>query len=196
MKNFLVVAALVSTLSFVTSCGNSNQELAARADDMSSKSFDPMAAYAHVQKLASQYTRNVAAVSLSATRQAGASATGSVCSSFTWIWTVVGEDGTFVDVELGPKGSKILAHEHRMLSVGQTTFDPEKVAVAAADAIAIAGQQKMGPPSDLYLDASVTATGAAAARWSVGFSKSEMTLDAETGDAIKEPAALLARAGR
>ncbi len=195
MKNILCVAALSSILS-IAACDMAGAGNGASADEQSARSFDPMAAYAHVTKLASAYTSNVSAVSLSATRQAGASATASVCSSFTWIWTVVGQDGTFVDVELSPNGSKVLAHEQRRLSSGQTTFEPRNVAVAAADAIAIAGQQKLGPPSDLYLDASVAANGSTAARWSVGFPKNELTLDGETGDLIKEPVQMLARAGR
>ena len=76
MKNVFRTAALVSfvtlALTLFTAISASNQAEAAR-------NFDPMAAYPAARLAASKITSNVTAISLSATRNAGASSSTSGC---------------------------------------------------------------------------------------------------------------------
>ena len=184
MKNLFRTAALVSVLAIAVSCGavidSSNS-----SEDLAAKSFDPMAAYPQAKLAASGITSGITAISLSATRKETASMKSTSSTSFTWVWTVVGADGMFVDVEVSPSGAKVIDHERRMIVAYQATFEPKNVSVTGTDVLTLAAQQKSGLPTDLYLGANVIDSGASQLRWAVGFANGEVLVDGDTGDIVK-----------
>ncbi len=175
MKSTYRITALVAFVSIAVSCGlavdNSSED----------RSFDPMGSYAQAKKAAGSYTTGLTAISLAATQKAHAQAKSNT-NAFTWIWTLVGQDGMFVDVEVTPSGAKVLNHERRMIMANQATFEPSKVSVTSGDVLAIAAQQKPGLPTNLYLGARILDSGASELRWSVGYSSGELSIDGDTGD--------------
>jgi hypothetical protein len=183
MKTIIRTAAVVAFLSLAASCGGQGDEIS--SSDDSKSTFDPINSYVQVKSLAAKYTKSPMALSLSATRQASASSSSSSCSSFTWVWTVVGQNGIFVDVQVSSSGAKVTAHEQRFLFAGESTFDPSKLTVTGNDALQIAAQQKQGQPTDLYLGKDLAVQGEATPRWNIGFSKSDVSVDAVSGDLIK-----------
>jgi len=178
MKNVIRAAAIASLIS-LTACGGATSDAASGNDDLTS-SFDPVAQFAAVQRAASQYTSGIVAVSLSGQREAAASLSKSSCSSFGWVWTVMGSDGTFVDVQLTASGAKVLRHDHRYLFAGEATFDPASVLVNGRDLLALAAALDMGQPTEITLSSTLAAeeTGP---RWDVTFPSGFMTIDGVTG---------------
>jgi hypothetical protein len=182
MKTAFRTAALVS---FVTLAVTLFAAISASGQAEAARDFDPMAAYPAAKLAASKITSNVTAISLSATRNAQASSSTSGCASFTWVWTVVGQDGVFVDVAVSPSGVKVLNHESRMILADQSLFDPAKVTIKGNDVLAIAMRAvQSSQPTDLYLGASLVTSGASELRWSVGFEHSEMGVDGDSGDVL------------
>jgi hypothetical protein len=184
MKNLFRAALIVSLLSLATACGGPINDTAADSEDLTSN-FDPVAQFAQVQKAASAYAKNVVAVSLNGTRQAHASTSQSNCTSFAWIWTVMGSDGVFVDVQINSAGVKVLKHEKRFLFTGQATFDPAKVLVDGRDLLVLAGSLNMGQPTNVTLGSTLAAQ-VTGPRYSVTFpSNGYMTIDGVTGQERK-----------
>ena len=175
MKNLLRPALAVAALAVAIACGSAVQA--------SDNHFDPMAAYGQARALAAGFTADPRALSLSATQKPHSKS--AQAGSFTWVWTLVGQDGTFVDVEVSPAGAHVLAHEPRALWSRQATFDPAKVAVSGSDVLAIAMQQKIGEPTDLFLGANVVGSGASELRWAVGFQSGQLDVDGDSGDIVK-----------
>jgi len=179
MKSLFRAATLACLLSLVTACGGAMDDASGSAD-LSSK-FDPVGDYAAVLKAAGKYTKNIVAVSLNGTRQEGASATKSSCSSFAWVWTVMGSDGMFVDVQVNASGVKVLAHEHRMLFAGEGTFDPTTLVVDAQDVLSISSSMEQAQPTSIQLSAGL-AQELTGPHWAVTYPENEsMTIDALTG---------------
>jgi hypothetical protein len=184
MKNLFRAALLVSFLSLATACGGPVNDAAADTEDLTSN-FDPVAQFAQVQKTATAYTKNVVAVSLNGTRQAHASTSQSSCTSFAWVWTVMGSDGVFVDVQINSSSVKVLKHEKRFLFTGQATFDPTKVLVDGRDLLVLAGSLNMGQPTNVTLGSTLAAQ-VTGPRYSVTFpSNGYMTIDGVTGQERK-----------
>ena len=179
MKNVIRAAAIASLIS-LTACGGATSDAASGNDDLTS-SFDPVAQFAAVQRAASQYTSGIVAVSLSGQREAAASLSKSSCSSFAWVWTVMGSDGMFVDVQVNASGVKVLAHEHRMLFAGEGTFDPTTLVVDAQDVLSISSSMEQAQPTSIQLSAGL-AQELTGPHWAVTYPENEsMTIDALTG---------------
>ena len=182
MKTIFRTIAIVCFLSLITACGGAIDD-ATNTDDLSKK-FDPIVAYPSVLKAASAYTTNISAVTLKGTRTATASKTKSSCTSFSWIWTVAGSDGIFVDVQVNASGTKVLAHEHRFFYAGQASFDPTRVLVNAQDLLAISADLETEQPTSLFLGSSL-ATEVTGPRWAAQFADATLTIDGVTGDVCK-----------
>jgi len=183
MNKLFRAALAASVLSLATACGGPVDDAASSSSDALTSNFDPVLQFAAVKKAASQYTSNIVAVSLSGQREATASTTRSTCASFLWVWTVMGSDGTFVDVQLNASGAKVLAHQKRFLFAGEATFDPGSVLVDAQDLLAIAATLGMGQPTQISLSSTLAAE-TTGPRWDVIFPEGTMTIDGVTGKTV------------
>ena len=185
MQTFFRAVAVVSFLALATACGGQMDDASSGSDDLSS-SFDPITAFPQVKKAAAAYTSGtIVAVSLNGQRQASASTTHTYTTSFYWVWTVMGSDGTFVDVQVNSASVKVLRHEKRYLFAGEATFDPAKVLVNGQDLLSISATLGLGQPTEIALNSTLAAqmTGP---RYDVTYPNGGyMTIDGVTGQTSK-----------
>jgi hypothetical protein len=179
--------ALCLLLSLATACGGAAvDESAEGSADIrvgEKMGFEPFDHYAAVARLAAKYTVSPTAVSLHGVPLKVAGNPSDV-GAYEWTWTLLGKDGTFVEVSSGPAGNKVLSHEKRYLFAGQATFDPAQLAVNATDALQLVLKAGLTAPRDLQLAA--TLASGSRARWSVDGGAKDATVDALTGDLIKQ----------
>jgi hypothetical protein len=187
IRQTLASLPLCLLLSLAAACGGAAvDESAQQGADVrqgDATAFEPFDHYAAVAKLASKVAASPSAVSLHGVPLKGAANPGDV-AAYEWTWTLLGKDGMFVEVSSGPAGNKVLSHEKRYLFAGQATFDPAQLAVNATDALQLVLKAGLTAPRDLQLAA--TLASGSRARWSVDGGAKDATVDATTGDLIKQ----------
>jgi hypothetical protein len=177
--------ALCTIVSFAAACGGPMSDESTDSADAKPQPaavYEPFDHYAAVKKLAAKYATNPVAVTLHGTPAKGVTKLTDA-GSYTWMWTLAGNDAMFVDISAGPNGNKVLAHERRYFFAGQGTFDPTKLAVNGNDAFQLAKQAGLAAPKDMQLTASLTQ--APAAHWSLDCGTKSASVDAMTGNLVK-----------
>ena len=182
MTNTLRSAAFAVLFACAAACGGASDDTATSSQDLN-HSFEPIAAFGQVTKAAAPYTSNVVAVSLQAQRAKGSRATS--VSGYTWIWTVMGDNGTFVDVQVSASGATVLDAAPRRLYAGQGTFDPATVLVDGADLLTLARLFGLDTPSALSLGTTL-ATEGSGPRWAVTADNGTLIIDGVTGESCGE----------
>lgn len=165
--------ALLASVSFA--CGGQVED-ASGADLAAAQAFQPMQSFSSALTAAAKYATHPVALSLE-----GNLATDQ--KSYAWVWTMWGENGIFVDVQVSAAGTKVLSHEKRELFVGQASFDPKKIAVDPEKVISICHKHHAGTAQQLRLSAPMTRN--SAPHWFVDTGAKQLYIDATTGEIQK-----------